>query len=280
MSSETQVAAQETVTSEQPTTELNNTQPINQQMEDWKTALPEDLRGEKALESIQDVSGLAKSYIHAQKMIGTDKIPVPNKHATEEDWNAVYEKLGRPDSADKYEFNLENTTVDENAMKAFKEAAHRHGLLPQQAEGIIKFYDEMTNSMLTDLDSKAEQGRANAEQELKKEWGAAYEQKLQAVNAASQKYLDADFAHLTLSDGTKVGDHPAFVKAFAAIANDLGEDQMVNSNGPQYMTPAELDKQIRELQAPGSAYWDKKHPNHEAAVQEVQDLLALKLNSR
>ena len=28
-------------------------------------------------------------------------------------------------------------------------------------------------------------------------------------------------------------------------------------------------KEIANLQAPGSAYWDKRHPNHSAAVQEV-----------
>jgi hypothetical protein len=39
-------------------------------------------------------------------MIGSDKIPVPNKYATDEDWQAVYSKLGRPESPDAYEFNL------------------------------------------------------------------------------------------------------------------------------------------------------------------------------
>ena len=57
MSSENQVAEQEqqTVASEQPATE---TQEVN-----WKDSLPDDLKNEKALESIQDIPGLAKSYI-------------------------------------------------------------------------------------------------------------------------------------------------------------------------------------------------------------------------
>ena len=93
MSSENQVAEQP---SENNVTELNNTPTINQQIDNWKDTLPDDLKAEKALESIQDIPGLAKSYIHAQKMIGSDKIPVPNKYATDEDWQAVYNKLGRP----------------------------------------------------------------------------------------------------------------------------------------------------------------------------------------
>lgn len=278
MSSENQVAEQP---SENTVTELNNTPTINEQIANWKDSLPDDLKAEKALESIQDIPGLAKSYIHAQKMIGSDKIPVPNKYATDEDWQAVYAKLGRPESPDKYEFKFdENTSIDENALKGFKEAAHKHGLLPKQAEGIMNFYNEMTQNYIQDLNSKSEQGRMNAEKSLKKEWGAAYDNKLQQAGTVANKYLNNEFSNLTLSDGTRVGDHPEFIKAFANIASELGEDKLIQANGPQYMTPKEIDKQVRELQQPGSAYWNKNHPGHAAAVQEVQDLLALKLNSQ
>ena len=39
-------------------------------------------------------------------MVGGDKIPVPNKFATEDDWKAVYEKLGRPETPDGYKYEL------------------------------------------------------------------------------------------------------------------------------------------------------------------------------
>ena len=279
MSSETQVAEPQ-VASENNVTELNNTPPIQEQIANWKDGLPDDLKTEKALESIQDIPGLAKSYIHAQKMIGSDKIPVPNKYATDEDWQAVYNKLGRPETPDAYEFNLkDNSNIDENALKGFKDIAHKNGLLPKQAEAIMNFYNDMTQNYIQDLNSKSEQGRMNAEQSLKKEWGAAFDNKVKQANVVANKYLNENFAHLTLSDGTKIGDHPEFIKAFANIANDLGEDKLVSAQGPQYMTPAELDKQIAQLQQPGSAYWNKNHPGHALAVQEVQDLLALKHNS-
>jgi len=280
MSSENQVAEPQ-VASENNVTELNNTPPIQEQIANWKDGLPDDLKTEKALESIQDIPGLAKSYIHAQKMIGSDKIPVPNKYATDEDWQAVYNKLGRPETPDAYEFNLkDNSNIDENALKGFKETAHKNGLLPKQAEAIMNFYNDMTQNYIEDLNSKSEQGRTNAEQVLKKEWGAAFDNKVQQANTIANKYMNEDFAHLTLSDGTKIGDHPDFIKAFASIANDLGEDQLVAAQGPQYMTPAEIDKQIASLQQDGSAYWNKNHPGHALAVQEVQDLLALKHNSK
>ena len=35
--------------------------------------------------NIKDIESLAKSYVHAQKLVGADKIPVPNKFATEKE---------------------------------------------------------------------------------------------------------------------------------------------------------------------------------------------------
>ena len=42
------------------------------------------------------------------------------------------------------------------------------------------------------------------------------------------------------------------------------------------MTPKQIDKEIASLQAPGSAYWNKNHPGHAAAVEEVQSLFEQK----
>src|SRR5687767_2069903 len=47
----------------------------------WKEALPEDLRNDPNMGPILDLESLTKSFIHSQKMIGRDKIPVPDKFA-------------------------------------------------------------------------------------------------------------------------------------------------------------------------------------------------------
>ena len=43
-----------------------------------------------------------------------------------------------------------------------------------------------------------------------------------------------------------LGDHPLMIRAFAALADKMGEDNIVQASGPAYLTPAQLDKQIRE----------------------------------
>ena len=244
---------------------------------DWKAGLSDEIRADKSLENINDIESLAKSYVHAQKLVGTDKIPVPNKHATEEDWNAVYSKLGRPETADGYKFNLpEDQKVDENGLKVFADHAHKLGLLPNQAEGMVKFYNEMQANQTKEQDSTALAGRQKAMDELQSEWGQAYKQKVDQANNVVASVFPPGFMSTNLADGTKLGDHPAVIKAFADLASKMGEDKIVQADGPTYLTPKQIDKEIATLQQPGSAYWDKNHPNHKIAVEEVQSLFEQK----
>ena len=91
----------------QTTTTLSTDQPQAEVSKvDFKSLIPDAYKEEKALQNFQDMDGFVKSYLHSQKLVGSDKIPIPNKYATDEDWNAVYEKLGKPTSPDGYEYNL------------------------------------------------------------------------------------------------------------------------------------------------------------------------------
>ena len=276
MSSENQeVAVQEqpSVLSGEPKTETPQT------TTDWKVNLSDEIRADKSLENIKDIEGLAKSYVHAQKMVGADKIPVPNKYATDKDWDAVYEKLGRPKSADGYKFDLpQDKKVDEVSLKEFSTQAHKLGLLPGQAQGMVKFYNEMTAKSLQDADGKALAAREASEKTLKQEFGQAYDQKVTQAATLAKSVGATDILNRNLEDGTKLGDHPDMIKVFAQLASKMGEDSIVQASGPTYLTPSQIEKQIGELTQTGSAYWDKNHPNHTVAVQEVLALRDKKNN--
>ena len=77
-------------------------------------SLPEDLRVEPSLRNFTDPASLAKSYVHAQRMIGADKIPLPGKTATDEDWANVWSKLGRPQAPSEYQLQFENPVFGYN----------------------------------------------------------------------------------------------------------------------------------------------------------------------
>ena len=237
---------------------------------DWKANLSDEIRADKSLENIKDIEGLAKSYVHAQKLVGSDKIPVPNKFATEKDWDAVYEKLGRPADATGYKYDLpEDKNLDAEALNNFSTQAHKLGLLPGQANGVVQFYNEAMSKVQQEQDNVAVAAREASTSELKKEWGQAYDQKVSQAANLAQSVGANELLNANMADGTKLGDHPVMIKAFAQLAGKMGEDSITQSSGPTYQTPAQLEKDIGELTAPNSAYWDKNHPNHKIAVAEV-----------
>jgi hypothetical protein len=63
----------------------------------WKNSISEEFRNDPNIEKFTEIDALAKSYINATRMIGQDKVAVPNKNSTEDQWNEVYSKLGRPE---------------------------------------------------------------------------------------------------------------------------------------------------------------------------------------
>ena len=106
---------------------------VTKQEINFKDLIPEGFKEEKSLENFNSMEDLVKSYLHAQKLVGQDKIPVPNKHATDEDWNEVFSKLGAPDSPEGYKYNLKDQELDSQQISEFNKAAHKLGLLPKQA---------------------------------------------------------------------------------------------------------------------------------------------------
>ena len=271
MSSETnQVAVEPTgqVSAETPTNDTTLT--AEKVATDWKESLSDELRADKSLENIKDVEGLAKSYVHAQKLVGADKIPVPNKFATEKDWDAVYQRLGRPEDPTGYKYDLpEDQTINQDALNNFSNQAHKLGLLPSQANGVVKFYNELTASSLQEQETTAVAARENSTKELKQEWGQAYPQKISQASNLAKSVGASELFDTNLADGTKLGDHPVMIRAFAELASKMGEDSITQSSGPIYQTPAQIEKEIGNLTQVGSAYWDKNNPNHGAAVEEV-----------
>jgi len=247
---------------------------------DFQSLIPEEYKEEKSLQNFSKMDDFVKSYLHSQKMVGLDKIPVPNKHATEEDWKEVYKKLGSPEAADGYKYSLpEDHAVPEDTLKSFSEEAVKLGLLPNQADGIMKYYNEVINQGMNEQNIQTEEARTKAEQELRNEYGSTYDNKITGAKNLATATLGSEFLNSTiLQDGSKLGDNPQIVKAFAQLSEKLSEDDIVKGDTTSYLTTNEITKQIASLQQQGSAYWDKKHPAHATAVEEVAALIRKKNN--
>ena len=251
-----------------------------EQSVEFKTLIPQEYQEEKSLQNFSNMNDFVKSYLHSQKLVGADKIPLPNKLATKEDWDVVYSKLGRPETADGYKYELpKETNLDEATLKNFSEEAHKLGLLPGQAQGIIKYYNNLAEQNQQSQSVNEEASKANAEAELRKEFGPAYDLKIaQARNLATNTFGTEFLRNTKLADGTPIGNSPTVIRAMANLAERMSEDSFVKGEGTAAMTIKEIDTEIETLTSSGSPYWDKTHINHKKAVEEVQRLYQLKDN--
>jgi len=259
----------------------DQSQPQETTSVDFQTLIPEEYREERSLQNFQNMNDFVKSYLHSQKLVGADKIPVPNKMATDDDWNEVYKRLGRPNSPDEYQYQLpEQNKLDDATLKAFSDQAHKLGLLPKQAQGIIDYYNGLAQQSEQSASMQQETARLEAETVLRKEYGPAYDNKINAAKNLATNTLGAEFLRDTvLQDGSRLGDNPQVVKAFATLAEKLSEDNLVQGDVASAMTIKEINDEISSLTQPGSAYWNKTHINHKKAVEEVQRLYQLKGNN-
>ena len=262
--------------SEQPTEAVvqNNTEAAAEVKEtSFQDLIPESFKEEKSLSNFNNMEDFVKSYLHAQKLVGADKIPVPNKHATDEDWNEVFKRLGAPDNPEGYKYSFKDDEVDQEQIKAFNQTAHRLGLLPKQAEGLIKFYNEFNQGQAQSLEEQAAQSALATEEQLKKEYGPQYAKRLEQANKLAVNTLGKEFLENTyLKDGSRLGDNFELIKAFSGLADKLSEDEVIKGDGSEYMTAREIEKEIASLTEEGSPYWNKSHPNHRKNVEEVLKL--------
>lgn len=240
--------------------------------DNWKDALPEDVKSDPSLGSIMDIASLAKSYVHGQKMIGRDKIVIPDKFATDDDWKKVYQKLGLPESVDKYEFKAPES-VDPDFLKGFKEVAVNNGILPKQAEKLFEFYDKQVSKLNENQEAMAKKNYEDAVNGLKQEWGQAYGRKLQAASGVFNKLSDENTKKFFTESG--FGNNPTVIKLFANIAEQLGEDKFIDASnqGSLGLTPQEAQIKINEIFGnKDHPYFNKNHPSHKDAIAEVSKL--------
>ena len=241
----------------------------------WKESISETYRNDPSIEKFTEIDALAKSYINATRMIGQDKIVVPNKNSTEEVWEEAYTKLGRPETPDQYNLKIESDVVkmDDSAIKSFAEQSHKLGLNSKQAEGILDFYKNNMEGIAQQSKIDTETSQAQSEQVLRQEWGRDFEGKVKQAGALAKANINPEVLDMTLSNGTRLGDHPEIIKGFAKIAGMMQEDKIVATESENAQSVSNIEEEISSIVNDRSnPYWNKGHPDHDKMVQQVYTL--------
>ena len=239
---------------------------------DWRSTLPKELQDNETLKKYSSVSDLAGAYVNASKLIGGDKLPIPNpKTATAADWENVWNKLGRP-ALDKYELKFKDgVTIDKEFSEQFKQNAHKAGLLPQQAQALADWFSDLNTGVEQKVAAQTKAQFDKQVGELRGEWGSAFDAKIGRVNKMLQ---DMGAAKYFQEKG--YGSDPMIFKYLDYAAERLyKEHKLLDPNGgaggKQVRTPNEIKAAIAKMQT-DVAYLTKDHPGHKIAVEEMAAL--------
>ena len=244
----------------------------------WRDQLPDDLRDHQSLQNISDVGTLAKTMIHAQSMVGAEKIPIPGKWATDEDWDQVYGKLGRPDDATGYELDFGEAEINEDFVNGFSDVAHKAGLSDRQAQALAGWYmEQMPEAIDPEVAGQnVEAAKLEAEADLRKEYGNAFDDRIQLGDNLISEFGVEGLMDLRLDDGTPLVNNPAFIKTVVNAAHyiqeSVSEDKLIGDKGSNAITPAEADQKLLELMREDGPYWDQRHPQHDSFVKQVLEV--------
>lgn len=243
---------------------------------DFRTQLPEELANDPSMAPIKDLEGLAKGYVHAQRMVGRDKVPIP----ADDDaagWESVYNRLGRPEKPEDYDLSQtptpEGVEVDDKLVDGFKAKAHEMGLNARQTAQMYDWYMSQTGEQLASTQQAQEQAYQDAERSLRREFGEAYDQHLNLARSAV-KELGGDGLMAKL-DQSGLGNDPDMIKFLARAGQQIAPDDLVGRGGPSRVTPDEARSRIAERQRDPEfvkAYTDGQHPGHAQAVEEMKKL--------
>lgn len=249
--------------------------------QDWRTSLPEEIRGEESIKNFKDVADLTKGFIETKKMVG-NATKIPKNDAKPEEWDAFYSKLGRPESPDKYEFKLpEGGAVDEKLLGDFKTAAHATGLQPRQAQNLLEWFNKTQGESVSNYTKTMEEDLGK----LKSEWGDNFEANAKLATGLVKQH-GGDKA-VALMQNPYFGDNPDLVRTLGCAAQEIaalkaqiqkltGEDSLILGDAPSGQdTKDAIIMKIAEIQNdPKHAYNDPRAPRdvREAAIREMSKL--------
>ena len=243
------------------------------------------------MEKFDTVEDLAKGYANAEGMIG-NSVRIPSNDSEpgqwdqfkdklrevpgiammpgqddDQGWNDLYTTLGKPSESSGYE-------IDD---PAFMEVAHANHLTKQQAQQLYQAY----SGDRTQHEEQRQIQMQGLMEDLKTDWGAAFEQKGRQAQQAVE-YLDKKIkagGELTRAlHEPGMGDHPLLIKALSAIGDMLGEKHIAATDTSNVFGVAPSEARDRAMGIIGDlkdAYHNAVHPNHQSRVDHVRRLMEI-----
>lgn len=238
---------------------------------DWTSGLSEEQRSLLETKGWKGPGAVLESYRHLEKLVGRDKIAIP-KAGDHEAWNAVYDRLGRPESAEGYEIAVpEGVQRDEAFEEQMRGLFHSAGLTKSQVEKLSEGWHGYLGSEYTRSEQSRIERAEREDEALRSEWGGSFDRNMEQARRAARSFGDAE----TIDGLEEAVGRAAVFKMFARIGSAMAEDNLEGEGGESFSQPGSVRSQIASLKADPAfreAWLEHSHPGHQQAVARMAAL--------
>jgi len=271
---------------------------VTNQPTQWYSEDNKNFIENKGFKSADDV---IKSYANLERMVGKSvRIPAEDASAeAKKDFydkiaevegivikgnEDAYSKLGRPESADKYDFedlfpeDFDRDTASDDLAK-FIDVSFEMGLNQEQANKLI-------GMQIEDMKSDQEQNKLSIEtgkKKLEEIWGQDYENRLNSAKQTAKIYSEKYPDEMDNLVNGPAGNNPALLNMLAELGQSFKEKGHIGMQQTNFgLTPGEASDKIAEKRADRGfmeAYRDAKNPGHNLALAEMAKLYNIANNS-
>ena len=240
------------------------------QSEDWRSSLSDEIKNDATLSNIKDLDSAAKTLIHQQKMLGS-RIPMPK---TDEERSELYNKLGRPEESSGYKLEIPQSHqgyFKEDNLNEFRNVAHNIGLNQSQVDALLNYQMKTIDADVASEPSKLAVSKAETENALKQEWGMEYDKNMRSAKRALDVYGDNDIKELMNGEA---GNHPAVIRLFSRLGQEVTEEMAKNTqNNTLSVSPLDAKAEIDSIYAnTNHAYHKPYDKDHKNAVEHMRQL--------
>lgn len=233
-----------------PTGTSTTTTPAGASATDWTTGFSDEAKGYVLNKGFKGPSDILESYRNFEKLQGVpqDRILKLPENLDSPEARAIWERLGAPKEAKDYNLSIPKENGDATLAEDMAKNFHEIGVPKTMAEKITAKWNERQAALTTQRAEEQKTKVFQADQNLRKEWGAAFEQNKNVVDSAARNLgLNVD---QTNALAASLGPDGA-MKLLYKLGSATGEHTFVSGQnaGNGAMVPAQALSKIAELRS-------------------------------
>ncbi len=236
---------------------------------DFGDGVPENIKTLLDAKKWTNVEQVVTGFTELEKYKGIASgkhIVLPEDMNDSNAMSEVFNAIGRPESADKYEFKNETgVEISDELMTSFKQFAHNEGYSQKQLSGAIQFQLEAIKASDEIFTQQRKERRDGHIETMQQKWQDKYETTQTKIDAAAEKLQVKSFF-----EEMGIDKEPEVINMLLTIANSDSEGS-IGPDGTPAPVAKGLQEQLQELMK-SEAFNQRFHQDHKKVVAEYMEL--------